>query len=371
MAHKLLENKVRVFLNKVIGANFLTTSQADAITISFVIDPQNSVRNFKFEFDYKHNYNALREVFIDSGYMLDIITFNDNSTITLSFHYNQARADNGDSNDDTTTSKTLKSCWIESSSRNEQLDHKIRDFLNLDPEHYITIRYENNIFIKLFNGQDFQNLDQEKTTKAIIFFKLMSDPKFHVNFGKFLYEHFNLELLRIRKSQHSGVVEFNFRKAKEIADEVFHKLPEVIVHDTVRDENIASFVDNIINQQVQRAPAKEYYEGNEGLYIKRDKKEKLIQSSNICHYLKWNITDSLSLRYYFNFEDKPEMIKQFVLKDHNTKSYNLVTDLSIAHELRKVSSNKCVEILGRKLVNKYHKVQIQFYEDFSKFEIEE
>ena len=38
-----------------------------------------------------------------------------------------------------------------------------------------------------------------------------------------------------------------------------------------------------------------------------------------CHYFKWKLTDNLSVRYFYNFEDRPIMNGKFAIKNHKQK----------------------------------------------------
>lgn len=38
------------------------------------------------------------------------------------------------------------------------------------------------------------------------------------------------------------------------------------------------------------------------------------------HYIKWNITDNLSIRYFYNFADRPEYNMKFTLKNHKERT---------------------------------------------------
>ena len=45
----------------------------------------------------------------------------------------------------------------------------------------------------------------------------------------------------------------------------------------------------------------------------------MARRNGYCHYLKWKLTDNLSVRYFYNFEDKVEMSGKFTLKNHKEK----------------------------------------------------
>jgi hypothetical protein len=87
------------------------------------------------------------------------------------------------------------------------------------------------------------------------------------------------------------------------------------------------------------------------------------KNSGSQHYIKWDITEDLSLRYYFEFQDRPQYINQYVLKTHSTKNYQLIESNQISNELKKLSSNH-IEIIGRR-INKteYVKYKINNFGD--------
>jgi len=85
-------------------------------------------------------------------------------------------------------------------------------------------------------------------------------------------------------------------------------------------------------------------------------------------YLKIKITDSLSIRYFHLFQDRPDYQNKWFLKDHNTKTYSNISEemaLIMIKELKKTIDLKIMEVIGNRLDNKkYLKInQIQNLED--------
>jgi hypothetical protein len=87
------------------------------------------------------------------------------------------------------------------------------------------------------------------------------------------------------------------------------------------------------------------------------------KKSGSQHYIKWNITDDLSLRYYFEFQDRPQYNNQYVLKTHSDKSYQILESGQIIEELFKISKSS-EEIMGRRFgKNEYVKYKIEKFGD--------
>jgi hypothetical protein len=67
---------------------------------------------------------------------------------------------------------------------------------------------------------------------------------------------------------------------------------------------------------------------------------------NAQHYIKWNITDDLSLRFYFTFQDRKNFENKYFLKSHSKKEYIEINSNIIVEELIKTSFH-CIESFGR------------------------
>jgi hypothetical protein len=76
----------------------------------------------------------------------------------------------------------------------------------------------------------------------------------------------------------------------------------------------------------------------------------------VTHYLKWNITEDLSLRYYITFQDKPDLVGKYVLKTHSTKQYQEISSKHIIQELQRLDPNP-IEYIGRQINNRYQKIR--------------
>ena len=67
------------------------------------------------------------------------------------------------------------------------------------------------------------------------------------------------------------------------------------------------------------------------------------------HYKKIKLNDDISLRYFFSFEDRPQLDGKWVIKSHNSKEYGIVDERTA--KLIAMSHNKELsiykEIMGR------------------------
>jgi hypothetical protein len=75
---------------------------------------------------------------------------------------------------------------------------------------------------------------------------------------------------------------------------------------------------------------------------------------NAQHYIKWNITADLSLRFYFTFQDRKHFENKYVLKSHKKKDYNEINSETIIQELINTSYSR-IEIFGRTELGQYIK----------------
>ncbi len=77
---------------------------------------------------------------------------------------------------------------------------------------------------------------------------------------------------------------------------------------------------------------------------------------NVCHYKKWDITEDLSLRFYYSFQARKDYANQYYLKAHKSKSYQLIDNKSIIQHLKSLSKDKIpTEVIGRTINGRYLK----------------
>jgi len=87
----------------------------------------------------------------------------------------------------------------------------------------------------------------------------------------------------------------------------------------------------------------------------------MTENTRTVWYLKWNLTDDLSIRYFYKFQDRPEYENRWVLKSHKDKKYEII-NREIAEMLFKafnLTDANSVEIIGRNLTQtKFRKLEI-------------
>ena len=75
--------------------------------------------------------------------------------------------------------------------------------------------------------------------------------------------------------------------------------------------------------------------------------------SHLTHYKKIKLSKDVSLRYFFSFEDKPQLVGKWVIKSHSTKKYGILDERTA--ELIADSHNTHLgnykEIIGRYISN--------------------
>jgi hypothetical protein len=93
------------------------------------------------------------------------------------------------------------------------------------------------------------------------------------------------------------------------------------------------------------------------------------------HYIKWNITSNLSIRYFYNFTDRPEYNMKFTLKNHKERTLVELDEKTAKEMIENVCKDEpYLEIIGyeakgknkgyRKLVMKNGEVS-EIYETYN------
>jgi len=80
-----------------------------------------------------------------------------------------------------------------------------------------------------------------------------------------------------------------------------------------------------------------------------------INNHNKSHYLKWILSDDLSIRYFYVFEDDREKELKFFLKSHKHKEYILLTEKQAEIMIDELKIKDYFEIVGLKIKNTYIK----------------
>lgn len=94
---------------------------------------------------------------------------------------------------------------------------------------------------------------------------------------------------------------------------------------------------------------KQYYYSNLGKF------ELCTRKAHQTHYIKWKLTDNLSLRYFYSFQDNPDFIGKFVFKNHNKKE-SVVVSKDTAKELLEFVKEDFEEIIGYLEKDEYKKL---------------
>ena len=91
----------------------------------------------------------------------------------------------------------------------------------------------------------------------------------------------------------------------------------------------------------------------------------LPHKANHIHYIKFNLTDNLSVRYFYNFETKPELIGKFTLKNHKHKQVVEISEETAKEMVKSFCNEKFEEIIGYNQKKfGYKKYVKKFGEDF-------
>ena len=91
----------------------------------------------------------------------------------------------------------------------------------------------------------------------------------------------------------------------------------------------------------------------------------LAKANNHIHYLKWKITDNLSVRYFYSFDTKSEMVGKFGLKNHKHKQLTEISEETAKEMICSFCVEKFEEIIGYNVKGfGYKKYVKKFGEDF-------
>lgn len=82
------------------------------------------------------------------------------------------------------------------------------------------------------------------------------------------------------------------------------------------------------------------------------------QKSHHIHYIKFPLTENLSIRYFFSFQNQPEKVGKFYMKNHKEKTYSEIDIESVKELLSNFCKEKGIEIIGRRVGKNYRKVII-------------
>ena len=71
------------------------------------------------------------------------------------------------------------------------------------------------------------------------------------------------------------------------------------------------------------------------------------------HYIKWNITANLSIRYFYNFTDRPEYNMKFTLKNHKERTLVELDEKTAKEMIENVCKDEpYLEIIGYEVKGK-------------------
>jgi len=82
--------------------------------------------------------------------------------------------------------------------------------------------------------------------------------------------------------------------------------------------------------------------------VAEDINESFFKNKHRTHYLKWEIGNGTSIRYFFLYEDKPKLEGKWVIKNHDDKKFQIFENKQIAMSMIRslCPSTKALEITG-------------------------
>jgi len=84
--------------------------------------------------------------------------------------------------------------------------------------------------------------------------------------------------------------------------------------------------------------------------------QELIKYSNRTHYLKWVLHNDISVRYHEVFQDKPELVGKYILKDHETNTFQVLSNKMARAIIDGGNTKDYTEIYGYLQNKEYHKL---------------
>lgn len=98
---------------------------------------------------------------------------------------------------------------------------------------------------------------------------------------------------------------------------------------------------------------------------------KFHKNMNRSHYLKWDLGYGFSVRYFFNFDNKPEYNGKYVLKIHDYKYYHILTTAEAIAQIQMFSESiEPTEYFSVKERKKYRRAIIDHSKPISQFILE-
>jgi len=79
------------------------------------------------------------------------------------------------------------------------------------------------------------------------------------------------------------------------------------------------------------------------------------KKTHLTNYIKWHLTEDLSIRYFYNFEDDTSKEYKFFLKSHQNKFYVLLSEEEATHLIIEFNCDKVEQIIGCLVGTKYKK----------------
>lgn len=86
----------------------------------------------------------------------------------------------------------------------------------------------------------------------------------------------------------------------------------------------------------------------------------LRKSASRIHYYKFalNFSEDYSIRYFLEFEDRPELVREFVMKSHSKREYSVIPRSMAEDLIGKLCEIPCEEVIGRRINKNYEKIVI-------------
>lgn len=147
----------------------------------------------------------------------------------------------------------------------------------------------------------------------------------------------------------------------------FYISEDMILHKLSDDWSAKEFLDSLPDEVTipEDEPEKVDIFADDIFAINLNAIDSVAKANNHIHYLKWKITDNLSVRYFYSFDTKSEMIGKFGLKNHKHKQLTEISEETAKEMICSFCTEKFDEIIGYNVKGYGFKKYVKkFGEDF-------
>ena len=147
----------------------------------------------------------------------------------------------------------------------------------------------------------------------------------------------------------------------------FYISEDMILHKLSDDWSAKEFLDSLPDEVIIPEDESEKVDifADDIFAINLNAIDSVAKANNHIHYLKWNLTNNLSVRYFYSFDTKLEMVGKFGLKNHKHKQLTEISEETAKEMICSFCVEKFDEIIGYNVKGfGFKKYVKKFGEDF-------